>query len=231
MNEELVKRTLKIAENNDTAGAIALQRELTEFVRIDLPPPKWNTVAGVDLSYEDGVGYAVIAVIERTGLQVVETVSAKLPVTFPYIPGFLAFRELPAFIEAYRKLKRLPDVWMFDGQGLAHPRRMGIASHAGLLLEMPSIGCAKSHLYGDYENPELEKYSFTPMRADKETIGYVFRSKTGCKPLFVSAGHLISHESSLEVVKETTDKYRAPMPTYIADKITKEIRGGDGVIR
>jgi deoxyribonuclease V len=90
---------------------------------------------------------------------------------------------------------------------------------------MPSIGCAKSHLYGDYENPDLEKNSVTALRADRETIGYVYRSKSGCKPLFVSAGHMISHECALEIVKLTTGQYRAPMPTYISDKITKEIRG------
>jgi deoxyribonuclease V len=122
MNDELIERTLEIAKKNDTANAIAMQRELTGFVRVDVPDPEWNTVAGVDLSYEDGNGYAVIVVVERGSLAPLETVVAKMPVTFPYIPGFLAFRELPAFFDAYRKLKRLPDVWMFDGQGLAHPR-------------------------------------------------------------------------------------------------------------
>jgi deoxyribonuclease V len=143
----------------------------------------------------------------------VEYAIATRPATFPYIPGLLSFREGPVILDAMNKLSAAPDLLIFDGQGVAHPRRLGIASHIGLLLDLPSIGCAKSRLCGQHEEPGLERGSHVPLMDKGETIGSVVRTRSGVKPVFVSVGHRLDLRTSVEYVLACCRGYRLPETT------------------
>jgi deoxyribonuclease V len=167
-----------------------------------------------------------VIVVMRIGqgrFEVIETASAIEPVTFPYIPGLLTFREAPACIAAAKKIKAEPDFIMIDGQGIAHPRRFGIAAHLGVLFERPTIGCAKSRLIGEYNEPGKRKGSFSELTDDGEVIGAVLRTRTAVKPVYVSIGNKVTLEDAIELTMRSTDKYRIPEPTRIAHQlVTKE---------
>ncbi len=195
-----------------------------------MPITNVNLIAGVDLSFpEPDQGYAVIVVVDAKTMRVVEYVTESSPVQFPYIPGLLAFREGPAFLKAWEKLRSKPDVVMFDGQGIAHPRHMGIAAHMGLFLELSTIGVAKSHLYGSYKEPSDQKGSYEYLYdEDGEIIGAVLRTKSGSKPVFVSPGHMSDINSSIDLVMKCCTSYRLPEPTRIAHLISqKQFPKGD----
>jgi deoxyribonuclease V len=149
-------------------------------------------------------------------LTLVETAAAELPLVFPYVPGLLSFREIPVCLEAVKKVQSPVDLWLIDGQGVAHPRRLGLASHLGLFLNTPTIGCAKSRLIGTYDEPKPEKGSFSWLYDKDEKIGAVVRTRTGVKPLFISPGHLCSFEDAIELTLACTTKYRLPEPTRCA---------------
>lgn len=188
-----------------------------------------SLVAGVDLSFPKvDEGYAVIVIIDIKTMQVVEYVTQSSPVSFPYIPGLLAFREGPAFLKAWEKLKSKPDVVMFDGQGIAHPRHMGIAAHMGLFLELPTIGVAKSHLYGRYKEPGDKRGDYEYLYDDiGEIIGAVLRTQDRSKPIFVSPGHLSDLESSINLVMRCCTSYRLPEPTRVAHLISQKWQSKD----
>ncbi|MBS3028825.1 MAG: deoxyribonuclease V [Dolichospermum sp. DET50] len=202
--------------------AEAIQESLrNQVITTDQLPETIQYVAGVDMGFlEDGkISRAAVAVLSFPDLQIVETSIAYQPTTFPYIPGFLSFREIPPVLDALEKLKTIPDIILCDGQGIAHPRRLGIASHLGLLIDLPTIGVAKSLFIGEYEELPPTKGSWKPLIHKQETIGAVLRTRTGVKPVYVSSGHLISLPTAIEYVLRCTPKYRLPETTRIADKL------------
>ena len=200
------------------AQAIDFQKQMRDFVRLDDDFGQIRTIAGVDVSIGRGwiEGKCGIVVLSFPELEVIETWAHSAPVTFPYIPGLLAFREIPIFLETYQLLRIKPDLLFFDGQGYAHPRRFGIACHGGLLVDRPSIGCAKSRLTGSYSEPALEAGSVSPLISDGEMIGSVVRTKTNVKPIFVSPGHRVSFESAVSLTVQCTRGRRIPEPTRLA---------------
>ena len=180
-----------------------------------------TTVAGADNAYvktDSGTtGYAAAVLFDFPALAELETVFAALPVTFPYVPGLLSFRETPAVLDAFRQVTRRPDVVLVDGHGYAHPRRIGFASHLGLVLDLPTIGCAKSVLVGKYEEPGQEFGAHTPLVDKGEVIGAAVRTRPGHAPLFVSVGHKISLETAIAVVLACDpDHGFMPLPTRAA---------------
>ncbi|HYW21849.1 MAG TPA: deoxyribonuclease V [Nodularia sp. (in: cyanobacteria)] len=202
--------------------AIAIQERLRyQVIRSDQLKQPVQYVAGVDMGFESNgtISRAAVAVLSFPDLQVVETSLAHRPTSFPYIPGFLSFREIPAVLDALEKIQITPDIILCDGQGIAHPRRLGIASHLGVILDMPTIGVAKSLLVGKHEQLPDTKGSWQPLIHKSETIGVVLRTRTGVKPLYVSIGHRISLNTAIDYVLRCTPKYRLPETTRIADKL------------
>jgi deoxyribonuclease V len=165
------------------------------------------------------ISRAAVAVLSFPDLQVIETNLAYRPTSFPYIPGFLSFREIPAVLDALEKIKTTPDIILCDGQGIAHPRRLGIASHLGVLLNIQTIGVAKSLLIGKHEELADARGSWQPLIHKGETIGAVLRTRVGVKPVYVSSGHKISLPTAIDYVLRCTPKYRLPETTRIADKL------------
>jgi len=178
-------------------------------------------VAGVDTHFHQGLATAAVVAIRISDLATVDQATAVRKIRFPYIPGLLTFREGPAILAALDHLTTAPDLLIFDGQGIAHPRRCGLASHMGLLLDIPSIGCAKTRLSGRYEAPRSEKGSFTYLKDGEETIGAVVRTRSKVKPLFVSIGHRINLHDSINIVLRCCSKYRLPETTRRADKLAR----------
>jgi deoxyribonuclease V len=205
--------------------AMAIQRQLRSQVLTTggITLTTLKTIAGVDASYRDKTGEAKAAVVVLAfpELEVIEQVGATRPISFPYVPGLLSFREAPAVLDAISSLRARPDLLMCDGQGYAHPRRLGLASHLGVYLDMPSIGCAKSRLIGSYDEPGPDKGSLSPLTDHGETIGMVLRSKTRTRPLFISIGHMIDLATAVELVIQCLRGYRLPEPTRLADKLSK----------
>ncbi len=202
----------------DYAAARKLQEELAEKVQLRPLPEDIRLVAGADLAFdrEPGRFYAAIVVFTYPELEAVELVTAEAEPTMPYIPGLLSFREGPVVIEAARKLTCRPDVFLFDGQGYAHPRRCGLASHMGLWLGVPTVGCAKSRLIGKHHEPGRERGDSAPLVHGGEQIGVVLRTRRNVKPLYISPGHLADFESSAEFVLDCCMRYRLPEPTRLA---------------
>lgn len=200
------------------AEAVALQLELAGRVDISTPLASFDLVAGCDIAYhpEAPFLYAAVVVLRAADLSVVEVQTVTDRVTFPYVPGLLSFREVPSLLKAFSGLHRPPDVVMLDGQGVAHPRRFGLACHLGLWLGPPCLGCAKSWLVGEYEEPGRAAGDASPLLIDGEQVGVVVRSAAGAKPVFVSPGHRIDLASSLAVVRATLSGYRHPAPTRAA---------------
>jgi deoxyribonuclease V len=206
--------------------AIDLQIQLASRLILEDEPGEFRTVAGADLSIDTraGTGFAGVIVFEFPSLREVTRVSASGPLTFPYIPGLLSFREGPILLKAFEKLKEMPDVILFDGQGIAHPRRLGIASHLGLILNRPSIGCGKSLLCGSYQEPGPSKGDASPLEDEGEVIGAVLRTRDRVRPVFISPGHRISQSKAVAIALECTDGYRIPKPTRLADQFVGSIK-------
>ena len=202
--------------------AIKVQNRLTSHIITEDRFDKISTVAGVDVSYKEGHAKASFVVLSYKQLSLIEYATAECFVDFPYIPGFLSFREIPPLIEAFKKIKTLPDIILCDGQGIAHPKKMGIATHLGILLDIPTIGVAKSKLVGTFKEPENRKGAWTPLIYRGEVVGAVLRTKKGVKPVFVSPGHKVSLYSAIEIVLKTTTKYKTPEPIRFAHHFTKE---------
>ena len=201
--------------------ATAIQQKLRSQVITENKLETVKYVAGVDVGFEDNyrVTKAAVVVLSFPDLKLVEQATAKIPTTFPYIPGFLSFREIPALLQALEKITTKPDLILCDGQGFAHPRRFGLACHLGVLLNLPSIGVAKSLFIGEHEEVPLEKGNWQPLKHGEEIIGAVVRSRTNVKPLYVSIGHHISLPTAIDYVLKCTTKYRLPETTRLADKL------------
>ncbi len=198
--------------------AIAVQRELASLVVREGTLNRVRRVAGVDISVDraEQRGTGAVVVLSYPELEVVEVAVAEAPLTFPYVPGLLSFRETPVLAAAFRKLRGPIDLLLVDGQGLAHPRRFGIACHLGLLLDVPAIGVAKSRLIGEHEPPAELARSRSDLLDGGEVIGSVLRTRTGVKPLFVSVGHRISLRAAEVWVLRCCRGYRLPEPTRLA---------------
>ncbi len=209
--------------------AVELQKTLRAQVRLQTPPRRLRTVAGADISFNkfEETIYAGIVVLRLPGLEVVEQVGVVTSTKFPYVPGLLSFREAPAVLEAWGKLQTEPDAVMFDGQGIAHPRRMGIAAHVGLWLDRPTLGCAKSLLCGHYEEPAPERGSRSPLTDRGEIIGAALRTKDRTQPIFVSAGHCMDLETAVDVTLRCDGGYRQPEPTRRAHLLVNAMRRGE----
>jgi len=210
----------------DYKQAVALQVELAGHVRQTKLRKTPKLIGGVDCAFTRD-GHSVIAcvvVLQLLSLHPIEIRWAAEPLKFPYIPGLLSFREAPACIAAARKLQSVPDVFIVDGQGIAHPRRFGIASHLGLFFDRPTIGCAKSRLIGQYAQPDRLKGSWTPLQDGKTVIGAVLRTKNDVRPVFVSVGHKICLDDAVNVCLCATGSYRLPEPTRLADRKVAELK-------
>lgn len=202
-----------------------LQIRLAGSVRLDKFDGDVRYVAGCDVSYNRSKNEmtAVVALLSYPSLKLVEIAHHTAPVEFPYIPTFLSFRELPALLEAFRKLAKKPDLIVVDGQGIAHPRGLGIAAHFGVTVGLPTIGCAKSHLFGKFVMPSEGRGSWSPLMADGRVIGAVVRTRDRVKPVFISPGHLIDVESSVKWILNLTRGYKLPEPIRFADSISRRI--------
>jgi deoxyribonuclease V len=199
--------------------AFALQSELAAKVERQPRLGPVDRVAGIDVSVRDDVARAAVVVLDFEGLAPVDYAIATRPVTFPYVPGLLAFREGPVVLDALGQLDTPPDLLVFDGQGLAHPRRLGIASHIGLLVDLPAIGCAKSRLCGRHDEPGQEPGSYAQLVDRGEVIGAALRTRQGTKPVYVSIGHRVDLATSIEYVLACCRGYRLPETTRWAHRV------------
>ena len=182
-----------------------------------------STVAGIDVGIRSGTATAAVVVLTYPDLEIIEQVVSSQGVRFPYIPGLLSFREGPVILDALGKLSALPDVMIFDGQGIAHPRRLGIASHIGILLDVPTIGCAKSRLCGRHPEPGVKRGSHSLLVDGDEIIGAVVRTRTHIKPVFVSPGHRMDIAGSITYVLGCCQRYRLPETTRLAHRLASEV--------
>ena len=219
---------MKIPRNHDwdltPEAAIALQQVLRSEIVLTDQLGEVRTVAGIDVGFEeDGkITRAAIAVLSFPDLKLQARAIARRPTSFPYVPGLLSFREVPAVLEALEKLETAPDLLLCDGQGTAHPRRFGIACHIGLLTDLPAIGVGKSLLVGKHAEVPDHKAAWTPLLHKGETIGAALRTRPGTKPLYISPGHRISLERAIEFVVACAPKYRLPETTRQAHKLASE---------
>ncbi|WP_280358523.1 endonuclease V [Nocardia otitidiscaviarum] len=204
--------------------AIALQDRLRPLVITENPaPPHFRTIAGLDSAYDDdGNVVAVAVVLDAATLETVDTATAIGTTDFPYVPGLLAFRELPTTLVALEKLSTTPDLIVCDSQGLAHPRRFGLACHLGLLVGLPTIGVAKN-AWGDYAEPAPERGGTGEITIDGEPVGRALRTRTGVKPVFVSVGHRIDLDTACAQVLALTPEFRQPETTRRADRLCRRL--------
>ncbi len=199
--------------------AVTIQEDLASHIDTSDALEDCQSVAGVDVGLGEETAQAAVVVLTLPDLEIVERVRAERPLTFPYIPGLLTFREAPAILDALARLEREPDVLIFDGQGYAHPRRMGLATHVGVLLDHPTVGCAKSRLCGTHEDPGPRRGQYTWLRDSKEIIGAVVRTRTNVNPVFVSIGHRISLQHAVDLVLRCGGGYKLPEPTRWAHRV------------
>ncbi len=212
--------------NLSYSQAIALQKSLCEKVQMIELKSQPKTIAGIDCAFSRDKKkiIACVVLLKLPSFEPIETKNAVQKLTFPYIPGLLSFRESPACIAAVEKLKNEPDAFIIDGQGIAHPRRFGLACHLGLFFDKPTIGCAKSRLIGSFEDPALEKGSFSPLKDGRETIGAVVRTRTNIKPVFVSVGNKCLLKDAIKITLDCTTKYRIPEPTRLAHQLVSILK-------
>ena len=210
--------------------AIEIQKTLRDRVELTALNGPVHSIAGVDVSmsrFSDTL-YAGVIVLSYPDFKVLETSTISEKIKFPYVPGLLSFREIPSLLKCFEKLKTDPDVIMVDGQGIAHPRRLGIASHLGLVLDKPTIGCAKSKLYGSAVEPLVPGVIVTILDPKtEEIIGAVVKVKNRSKPIIISPGHKITLEEALEIVSKSLRGYRVPEPTRFAHELVNSVRRGE----
>jgi deoxyribonuclease V len=209
--------------------AVAIQNALAPRVDTSSPPGRFDFIAGCDIAYHltEPRLFAAVVVLRAADLSVVEERAVTREVSFPYVPGLLSFREVPALLDAFGQLRHTPDVAMLDGQGIAHPRRFGLACHLGLWLGLPCVGCAKSWLIGDYDEPGPSAGDVNPLTVGGEEVGAVVRSAAGAKPVFVSPGHRIDVAGAVAVVRATLSGYRHPAPTRAAHMAANRLRAAN----
>ena len=206
--------------------AMRLQERLRQRLVLEDRLDRVQFVAGADLAFdpETDMAFAGVIVYRLPSLDEVERRTARRKLRFPYVPGLLSFRESPVLLAAFRLLRTEPDVILVDGHGLAHPRRFGIACHLGLLLDRPTIGCAKSLLVGEHPEPGGRAGSAVPLMLDGEVVGVVLRTRDRVKPIYVTQGHRVSLETAVEIVKGCLDGFRIPKPTREADHFVRRLR-------
>jgi deoxyribonuclease V len=219
--------------NLEPKQAIELQNELrkkitpglfTKIGKLYFRKTRIDLIAGADVSFKKGKAIGIVAVLSFPELKLIESIKRIAKINYPYIPGLLTFREGPVLEECFKKLKSNPDIIIFDGQGIAHPRNMGIATHMGILLDKPTIGCAKTWLYGDFRVPKESRGSFSYLLEHKKRkIGVVLRTKDDVKAVFVSPGNKIDIKSSIKIILKCTKEYRLPEPLRLAHRLSKDI--------
>lgn len=205
--------------------ARAIQEELRGKVATQPALGEIHRVAGVDIGFEGNLARAAVVVLSYPDLEPLDQSVARVPVTFPYIPGLLAFREGPAALAALERLSTEPDLFIVDGHGLAHPRRMGIACHLGVLLDRPTIGCAKSRLVGTFRDPGMERGAWTHLYDGDDVIGAVVRSRSNVRPIFVSIGHKVDLQTAINLTLRCCKGYRLPETTRWAHRVA----GGEDI--
>lgn len=200
--------------------AIRIQQELREYIIVSDTINAVRYVAGVDVGFEaqGKITRAAVVVLEFPSLKMHESSIARKSTSFPYIPGLLSFRELPAVLEALQQLKQLPDLILCDGQGYAHPRRLGIACHLGVLTDIPAIGVGKTRLIGSHKEVKDERGDWQPLLEGEEVVGAVLRTRQGVKPIYISIGHRINLTTALDYVMACTPRYKLPETTRLAHK-------------
>jgi deoxyribonuclease V len=210
--------------------AIQIQDDLRKKIRLRAPSGPWKRIAAADVSYSrtDDRLFAAFLLFSNPELALLESVSAEGRASFPYVPGLLTFREAPILIKAFSQLQARPELILIDGQGIAHPRSMGIAVHLGLIFDLPTIGCAKSRLIGVHEEPPVRQGSYTPLVEKGETIGMIVRTRTGVKPVYVSPGHKMDLATSVKIVLSLCRGYRIPEPLRQAHLFVNRLRTGRG---
>jgi len=206
--------------------AIRLQESLRERVELQDRFGEIRFVAGADMAFdpETEVAFAGVIIYRFPGLEEVERRMARRRLRFPYVPGLLSFRESPVLLAAFARLRTEPDLILIDGHGLAHPRRFGIACHIGILFDKPTIGCAKSRLVGEHQEPGKKAGSTTPLMLEGERMGVVLRTRDDVRPIYVTTGHRVSLDSAVGLVKQCVDGFRIPKPTREADHYVRDLR-------
>lgn len=214
--------------NVKPSEAVSIQKELRDKLIFAFPEIKVDKVAGVDLAFKGDYSFAVVVVLSFPNFEILEIKVSKEKIGYPYIPGLLSFREGPAFLRTWKKIKIEPDVVFFDGQGIAHPRGFGLAAHMGLFIEKPTIGVAKSRLFGYYEDPPQEPGAFSYLLTKtNEKIGAVVRTVENRNPVFVSPGHLMDIDNAIELTLKCVRKNRIPEPTRLAHIYTQKAKKGE----
>lgn len=175
-----------------------------------------KTISGIDCSYTKSRSFAAIVILTYPKLEVIEKVYASVRTSFPYIPGLLSFRELPAIIKAYKKLQNIPDLIFVDGHGIIHPRKIGIATHLGLILKKPTIGIAKHKFVATFDRLPIKVGEYIKAYVGEEFRGYVYKSKKNCNPIYISPGNLITVKESLDFTLTCMGKYKLPLPVQYA---------------
>jgi deoxyribonuclease V len=209
--------------------AAQIQSQLRERLMLTDRLPRVRRVAGADLAFDLQRKRAIAGVVvyRFPEMEEIERVWDESPVAFPYVPGLLSFREIPAQLRVFARIRHAPDLIFCDAHGYAHPRRFGLACHLGILLDRPTIGCAKSLLVGNYEEPPRQAGAWTPLRDNGETLGAVLRTRNGVKPIFVTQGHRISLASAIGFVCAVLDGFRIPRPTRDADQFVAAVKRGE----
>jgi len=211
--------------------AVEIQKKLKKQIILKNSFKNLNgkLIAGADVSYDKEIDrfYAGVVVFELQTMQKIEEVTASGKVSFPYIPGLLSFRESPILLRAFSKVKKTPDIIILDAQGIAHPRGIGLASHIGLLLNKPSIGCAKTRLIGEYDNVGKEAGYYSQLTIKGKAVGVVLRTRKNVKPVFVSPGHKIDLATSIDLVLKSCRGYKLPEPTRQAHNLVNKVRKGE----
>ncbi|WP_290238810.1 endonuclease V [Pedobacter aquatilis] len=214
-------------DNYSFDEAAKLQIELAKKLKFE-SISNVSIIAGADISFnkDSSTMYAAIVILSFPDLKLRSYALDTFETTFPYEAGFLGFKEVPALLKVWELIDRKPDVVVLDGNGILHPRRMGVASHFGILSNQPTIGCAKSLLDGKNYLPEKSKYSTAEIKNNQEFLGFSLRTKVNCAPVYISAGHLITQQQSIEIMKKCVGNYRIPEPTRIAHEIVNQFRIG-----
>jgi deoxyribonuclease V len=207
--------------------AVRIQQKLRKKLRFRTPTTPFKKIAAGDVSYSrlDDMTYAAFLLFTYPDLTLLERASAKGRASFPYIPGLLTFREGPVLLQAFSRLAARPDLILIDGQGIAHPRFMGIAAHIGLILNLPTIGCAKSRLIGTHEEPAPDRGKTVPLLVGDRIAGMVLRTRAGVKPVYVSPGHKMDLDTSVKIVLSLCRGYRIPEPLRQAHIFVNRLRG------
>jgi deoxyribonuclease V len=204
-----------------------LQTKLAAHVTRENKLGPVRTIAGIDVGMKGSMACAAVAVLDFPSLDLIAQATVESRVKYPYVPGLLSFREGPVILDVLQQLDHKPDLLIFDGQGIAHPLRLGIASHIGLLTDLPSIGCAKSRLCGQYQEPGIERGSYVPLMDYGDTIGAIVRTRTNVKPVFVSIGHRVDLQTSVDFVLRCCKGYRLPETTRLAHRLAEECKNSN----